>query len=184
MLFGEAYTKNGVQVKWVAPTELFMEFGAEMGMATTSPAPTTTRTAAGDYTLFSHFGGDIDVSQQLDGGIVLFVGKPRPRSRKRNGRPQRRSGRTPFFSGSSKNWIANFVWKWAPEGNPTEQNFKFVAEYFWRDEQGNLLCADNLADGGVCDGTDSAYHPASQAAICRACISSCRTGASAIATTG
>ena len=30
------------------------------------------------------------------------------------------------------------VWKWAPNGNPKERNFKFQAEYFTRDEDGSF----------------------------------------------
>ena len=36
-LFGEAYGNDGVQLKWVAPTELFMEFGAEAGRGANFP---------------------------------------------------------------------------------------------------------------------------------------------------
>ena len=153
--FGGAYTENGAQVKWVAPTELFMEFGAEIGNGDSFPSTNNNSNGWGDYVLFSHFGGDIDVSNSWTAGLSYLYGKPR----------ERESGMADlsetwadtYFSGTSKNWIANFVWKWAPQGNPTERHFKFVAEYFWRDEQGNLLCADNLADGGMCDGTDSTY---------------------------
>jgi len=151
--FGGAYTQNGVQVKWVAPTDLFMEFGAEIGNGDSFPS--TTSTGLGDYTVFSHFGGDVGVSNSWTAGLSYLYGKAQDRE----------SGiadlndvwADTYFNGNSKNWVADFVWKWAPYGNPTEQNFKIVAEYFWRDEQGSLLCADNAAEGGACNGTDSAY---------------------------
>jgi outer membrane receptor protein involved in Fe transport len=53
--------------------------------------------------------------------------------------------------------VADFVWKWAPDGNAAERNFKFAAEYFRRSEDGSLLCADNTANGGACDGTEDSY---------------------------
>ena len=31
----------------------------------------------------------------------------------------------------------DFVYKWAPQGNPRQTNFKFQAEYFIRDEKGH-----------------------------------------------
>jgi outer membrane receptor protein involved in Fe transport len=34
--------------------------------------------------------------------------------------------------------IADFVWKYAPNGNSRETNFKLQGEYFWRRERGNL----------------------------------------------
>jgi hypothetical protein len=153
--FGGAYTQNGVQVKWVAPTELFMEFGAEIGNGASFPSTDNNSNGWGDYTLFGHFGGDVGTSNSWLAGLSYLVGKAQDRE----------SGiydlndvwAQTYFSGSSKNWVADFVWKWAPEGNPTEQNFKFVAEYFWRDEQGNLLCANDTAEGGACIGLDSRY---------------------------
>lgn len=151
--FGGAYTQNGAQVRWVAPTDLFMEFGAEFGNGDSFPS--TTSSGLGDYTLFSHFGGDVGVSNSWTAGVSYLYGKAQDRESgltDLNGNPAQT-----LFNGNSKNWNADFVWKWAPEGNPTERYFKFVAEYFWRDEQGNLVCADNLAAGGVCDGTASAY---------------------------
>jgi hypothetical protein len=32
----------------------------------------------------------------------------------------------------------DFIWKWAPNGNPKQTNFKFQTEYFTRDEDGTL----------------------------------------------
>ena len=136
--FGGSYTQDGAQVKWVAPTDLFMEFGAEMGNGYSFPSTTNNSNGLGDYTLFSHFGGDVGVSNSWTAGLSYLYGKARDRESAMtalNG-----DWTQTYFSGDSKNWIADFVWKWAPEGNPNEQNFKFVAEYFQRDEQGNLSC--------------------------------------------
>ena len=33
------------------------------------------------------------------------------------------------FSGTSRLWVADFVWKWAPNGNATRTNFKLQGEY-------------------------------------------------------
>ncbi|MDO9219506.1 MAG: TonB-dependent receptor [Thiobacillus sp.] len=144
--FGGAHTQNGAQVRWVAPTELFMELGAEFGNGDSFPS--TPSSGVGDYTLFSHFGGDVGVSNSWLAGASYLYGKARDRESGMadlNGDPAQT-----LFNGNSKNWNADFVWKWAPEGNPTERYFKFVAEYFWRDEQGNLSC-----DVAGC--TDSTY---------------------------
>ena len=45
---------------------------------------------------------------------------------------------TNAFSGNSDLLIADFVWKWAPDGNPRQRNFKFQTEYLWRRESGTL----------------------------------------------
>jgi hypothetical protein len=36
-------------------------------------------------------------------------------------------------------WIADAVWKWAPNGNATRTNFKLQGEYFRRHEAGTLV---------------------------------------------
>ncbi len=154
-IFDGAYTQNGAQATWVAPTDLFMEFGAEVGNGDSFPSTDNNSNGWGDYVLFSHFGGDVGDSNSWTAGLSYLYGKA----------TDRESGlfdlndvwSQTYFSGKSKNWVADVVWKWAPYGNPTEQNFKFAAEYFWRDEQGNLLCADNTAEGGACTGATSAY---------------------------
>ena len=38
------------------------------------------------------------------------------------------------------------MWKWAPHGNPTQRNFKFQAEYFTRNEEGQLVMDDGSID--------------------------------------
>ncbi len=64
-----------------------------------------------------------------------------------------------LFDGRSQNFIADFVWKWAPNGNPKYQNFKFQTEYFQRREKGDLTCAtpEDAAATVACDGMLSAY---------------------------
>lgn len=42
-LFGEHYGQDGLQLKWVAPTDLFMEFGAEIGRGAGFPASASGR---------------------------------------------------------------------------------------------------------------------------------------------
>ena len=42
------------------------------------------------------------------------------------------------FSGDSRVWIADFVWKYAPNGNATYKNFKLQAEYLRRRDNGDL----------------------------------------------
>jgi hypothetical protein len=51
-------------------------------------------------------------------------------------------------------FMAEFVWKWAPNGNNRQRNFIFQAEYMWRNEagsyqlpSGNTLPYDNDQQG-------------------------------------
>jgi hypothetical protein len=56
-MFGGQYTQNGVQVKWIAPTDLFLEFGAETGNGESFPGTRRDRNGLNGATLFAHVGG-------------------------------------------------------------------------------------------------------------------------------
>jgi hypothetical protein len=45
---------------------------------------------------------------------------------------------TNAFTGDSRMWIADAVYKWAPDGNATRTNFKLQGEYLRRREKGTL----------------------------------------------
>jgi hypothetical protein len=42
------------------------------------------------------------------------------------------------FAGKSRVALADFIWKYAPNGNAQNTNLKLQAEYFWRRERGDL----------------------------------------------
>ena len=58
-LFGGQLAQDGVQVKWLAPTDLFIEFGAETGNGDAFPGTRPTGNGLNGTTLFAHAGGDI-----------------------------------------------------------------------------------------------------------------------------
>ena len=153
-LFGEAYGNDGLQLKWVAPTELYMEFGAEAGRGANFPGTDRNRNGAGSYTLFGHLGGDVGVSNSWRAGLSYLHAKASAREGELEGVNDAEI--ETLFSGTSKTWIADFVWKWAPEGNASERNFKFAAEYFRRDESGELCGFDDVS-GACAVGTADAY---------------------------
>ena len=51
--------------------------------------------------------------------------------------------------------IADAIYKWAPNGNPTQRNFKLQGEYFRRHENGELASA---TDSGSFDSTQSGWY--------------------------
>ncbi|OGU23405.1 MAG: hypothetical protein A2580_05060 [Hydrogenophilales bacterium RIFOXYD1_FULL_62_11] len=154
-LFGEAYGNDGLQLKWVAPTELFMEFGAEAGRGANFPGTDRNMNGAGSTVLFGHLGGDVGVSHSWRAGLSYLQTRASDRDSEIDDLND--VAAETLFSGSSKTWIADFVWKWAPNGNATEQNFKFATEYFSRKEDGDLLCVDNTAGGGACTDVADRY---------------------------
>ena len=59
---------------------------------------------------------------------------------------------TNAFSGSTRVWIADAIWKWAPNGNATRTSFKLQGEYLRSSRSGSLVY-----DVGGADST-GAYH--------------------------
>jgi hypothetical protein len=156
-LFGEHLIHDGVQARWVAPTDLFVELGAEAARGQFFPGSEAggNRNGAGAWAAFAKLGGDVGASHSWRAGVNYLAAKPR--ARQGHFEDANEIEAHTAFTGDSKAWIVDFVWKWAPEGNPTQRNFKLQAEYFEREEDGELSCEDNSADGGACTGLSDAY---------------------------
>jgi hypothetical protein len=133
---GGRLNDDGVQLKWVAPSELLVELGAELGRGRSFPATDPNRNGAGAWALFGHVGGDMGASSAWRAGLSHLRTSPRDRAFDdvdASGTPITQS-----FTGSSRLWIADFVLKWAPQGNATITSFKLQGEYFRRSESGEL----------------------------------------------
>jgi len=133
---GGQYGDDGVQVKWVAPTETFVELGAEAGRGRVAGTSGKDKNGAGMGSLFAHVGGDVGISNSWRAGLSYLHVAP-------SGRISPDLDATGnfvsnSFSGTSRVWIADFVWKWAPNGNSNTTNFKLQGEYLNRSESGNL----------------------------------------------
>ena len=133
---GGQLAQDGVQVKWVAPTDQFIELGAEIGNGDSFPGQRDEHNGVGAYALYAHTGGDIGDSHSWRAG-VSWLGT---RADSRQAPQPDAAGNlvATAFSGRSRTAIADFVWKWAPHGNATETSFKVQGEYFWRRERGEL----------------------------------------------
>ena len=141
---------DGVQVKWIAPTDLFVEIGVEAANGRSFPGGEHNRNSPRLATFFGHVGGDLGVSHSWRTGLSYL--RASPDDRRYQDLDSAGVGVTNSFAGRSKLWIADFVWKWAPEGNPTYRNFKFQAEYFLRDEDGQLTFDSDAAAAGPLPG--------------------------------
>lgn len=140
VLSGAHLIHDGLQVKWLAPTDTFVELGGEVA-AKSDNSPKA-------WALFAHTGGDIGVSQSWRAGLSYLSAKPRDREGHMDDNTEVEA--ETLFSGKARTWVADVVWKWAPDGNPKARNLKLQAEYFRRTEDGTLTCEDNSADGGAC----------------------------------
>lgn len=143
--FGYRLQNDGVQLRWVAPTPLFFELGAEAANGGKFPGAERKANGAGLWTAFAHLGGDIGDSSAWRVGLSHVRAQPRERGFEEGadaaGKPLLHT-----FSGRSQTWIADFVYKWAPNGNATERYLKLQGEYLWRRESGVLTYDVDVAN--------------------------------------
>jgi len=133
---GGQYGDDGVQIKWVAPTDLFIELGAEAGRGRIADTEGKDKNGAAMGSLFAHVGSDIGISHSWRAGLSYL--RTSPSHRQSPDLDAAGAFVTNEFSGNSRLWIADFVWKWAPNGNSHVTNFKLQGEYLHRSESGNL----------------------------------------------
>lgn len=133
---GGQYGDDGVQLKWVAPTDLFIEIGAEAGRGRIADTDGKNKNGAAAGSLFAHLGGDVGLSNSWRAGLSYL--RISPDGRESNNLNNDGDYVTNSFNGTDKIWIADFVWKWAPNGNSNYTNFKLQGEYMHRDESGTL----------------------------------------------
>jgi hypothetical protein len=142
---GGQLAQDGAQVKWVAPTETFVELGAEIGNGVNFPGNDRDRNGAGSASIFAHVGGDVGASNSWRAGLSYLTARPRGQVSTQLDTAGNLADVA--LSGSSHLAIADFVWKYAPNGNAQQTNFKLQGEYFQRRERGDLTYDPNEALG-------------------------------------
>lgn len=147
--FGNRLTAEGLQVKWLAPTDTYMEFGLEAGRDDGFPGGGRNKSGTALGAAFARVGGDVGNSHSWRAGLSHVATNPGGRSYE--GVDGTGLATTVSFAGKSRTTGMDFVWKWAPNGNPKERNFKFQTEYFQRTEDGRLSCTERDTSG-ACGG--------------------------------
>lgn len=134
--FGNQYKPDGLQFKWLAPTNQFLEFGVELGNGASFPGNDRNKNGFGSSALFAHLGDDLGDNASWRAGLSYLSSS----AKNREFEDSNLSGASikNAFSGDSKTWIADAIFKWAPNGNATQRNFKLQGEYFHRDDSGSL----------------------------------------------
>jgi len=136
-LLGTQYGDDGVQFTWLAPTDQFIELGVELGRGRSYPGGDNDRNGAGMAALTAHTGGDIGLSHSWRAGLSVLNAKASDQSVV--GVDAAGAPVTSAFSGSTRVWVADAIWKWAPNGNATRTNFKLQAEYLHSTRSGDLV---------------------------------------------
>lgn len=137
--------EDGLQVKWLAPTDTFIELGAELGRGRGFPGSDRVKNGAGSGVLFAHAGDDIGIEHSWRIGASLHRTRAADRvSDAVPDLPGTVGGVSNSFSGDSQTTGLDFVWKYAPNGNVRNRYAKLQGEYFRRKESG-LLTYDTAA---------------------------------------
>ena len=119
------YGDDGAQVTWLAPTDQFLEIGAEVFRGDAWPAAGAKNTGAGTYTAFVHTGNDINDSSSYLAALSYL-----------HSDATGRVSSAGTFNGKTDLGIASAVYKWSPGGNPTVQNLSLSGELFYDAQAG------------------------------------------------
>jgi hypothetical protein len=136
-MLGTQYGDDGVQLTWLAPTDQFIEIGLEMGRGRSFPGGDNSRNGAGMVALTAHTGGDIGNSHSWRAGLSVLNAKAD--EQELLGLNAGGSSVTNAFSGRTRVWVADAIWKWAPNGNATRTSFKLQGEYLRSTRTGSLV---------------------------------------------
>ncbi len=157
VFFGGQLAQDGLQVRWVAPTDYFLEFGAEVGSGRAFPGTQRNSNALASDAVFAHVGNDIGDSTSWRLGVSWL--DQRATDRPYDDVDEFGDPVTNAFTGTSKTWIADATLKWAPHGDPTHHQLKLQGEYMHRTESGALafdVTGENLS--GAYDSAQSGWY--------------------------
>jgi hypothetical protein len=119
---------DGVQLRWVAPTDLFVELGTELSRGLNFPGTSRNKSGAGAVSAFGHLGGDLGLSTAWRAGLSHL--RTSPQDRVQDDVDSAGTAFAQTFTGDSRLWIGDFVVK--------SGVFKLQGEYFRRRETGQL----------------------------------------------
>jgi hypothetical protein len=146
---GNQLHEDGIQLKWVAPTETYFDLGLEVGRGRqfpAGPAGGRNKNGVGSSTLFTHVGGDLGTGVAWQTGVSYLSTSPRDRTF--DDVDSTGATVTNSFTGKSRLWVLDGILKWAPNYNPTYTSLKLQGEFFRRKENGDLTYDSTAASLG------------------------------------
>lgn len=148
-LLGSHYFDDGLRLNLLLPTPFYWQIGAE--------AFDGGRLSEGDedigaFTVNTRFGGDLSRSQSWQMGLSWL------RNRQIHGEHEEDHadeeeheedhdhGHGPEYTGENL-YIADLVWKWAPNGNNRQQQLTISGEYLYADDLNENATSDDVHKG-------------------------------------
>lgn len=135
-LLGTQYGDDGVQLRWLAPTDQYLVLGLELGRGRSFPGTPQSRNGAGSMALTAHTGGDLGDDHNWRLGLSWLRARASGQAlaiTNAAGEPGDAD-----FSGTTRVWVLDGVWKWAPNGNASRTSFKVQGEYLFSMREGAL----------------------------------------------
>ncbi len=133
---GGQLAQDGAQLRWLAPSEYFLELGAEAGSGRAFPGTQRNSNSLSSDALFLHVGGDVGDSTSWRAGVSWL--DARSTARAYTDVDQFAVPVTNAFTGTSRTWSVDGTLKWAPHGDPTHHQLKLQGEWMHRTEDGQL----------------------------------------------
>tara|TARA_R110002111_G_scaffold124747_4_gene189312 strand:+ start:7927 stop:9252 length:1326 start_codon:yes stop_codon:yes gene_type:complete len=147
-LFGNQLSNDGLQATYIVPSDIFFQLGLELANGDSFPAARN-REGVGSWSAFINIGDDIGIEHSWQLGLNHWQA----------GHINQRSSEglvdAYAFSGKSRINGIDWVYKWAPNGNPKNRHLKLQFEYFERQEKGQINLLTNTADF---DGKQSGWY--------------------------
>lgn len=144
-LFGGHLVDTGLQVKWLAPVNFYLSLGSEITSGQEYPSGENVDGNTG-LSFFMKTGGDLNESANWQLGLSHYSAQFDLREA---GVPQDNVLANNLLDGKVNISGVDFVYKWAPQGNNKERNFKLQGEYFVRDEEGQSVLTENSASANA-----------------------------------
>jgi hypothetical protein len=126
---GGQLKEDGLQVRWLAPTEIYLELGGEAMRGGQYPAASAANDGVGSYSLFANIGGDSSANSSWLAGVSWLDATAIDR-------PSGDEDDPLLFSGDSDLLSAHVVWKWSPNGNWRQRNLILQGEYLKKSDKG------------------------------------------------
>lgn len=137
---GGHYFDDGVRINWVAPTDLYWTLGFEAlkgdNMRAEDEHGEREFDTVGVYNAFTKIGGDIGENSSWQVGLALMNnrnGRLTPHEEGEEGHVDEGHDHAHSHSAAytgEKTYVADFVYKWAPDGNYKYQHLTLSGEFF------------------------------------------------------
>lgn len=149
-LLGSHYYDDGVQLHLLLPTPFYWQIGAE---ALDGGKLSEGDEDIGVFTLNTRIGGDISVSQNWQLGLSYLRNRQvdsalGEEEEEHNHEEEEGHAHSHTASYTAEDlYIADIVWKWAPNGNTREQQLTLSGEYLYGDNPNQYATSNDVNEG-------------------------------------